>query len=111
MLHSQRLSALPLSIQEEIRTALKPNILAFAKVTGAMDSDADFRFEKIKLDALLVAKTGGSSELYVVHWGLPLFGVNGGVWIAEVNASGARNLVDPQRETEGVGSFSGWGCK
>jgi hypothetical protein len=105
MFGSAPLSALPQPIEKAIRTALKPSILAVAKITGA-DMDADFQPETIKVDALLVAKTGGSRGLYVIHWGSALFGVNGFVWIVEVNARGARNLVDPQWDKEhGFGGF------
>lgn len=110
MLGSQPLSALPFAIQEEILSTLKPSILSFAKAT-AEDLEEDFRLHKIKLDALQVAQTGDSGALYIVHWGLAEFGVNGAVWIVEVNSHGARNLVAPGEQAIGANSFSGYGAQ
>jgi hypothetical protein len=110
MLNSQPLSALPPLIQEEILSALKPSILSFAKAT-ADNLEEDFRLHKIKLDALQVSQTDDSGALYVVHWGLSEFGVNGAIWIVEVNSHGARNLIAAGDETVGTGSFGGWGMQ
>jgi|HubBroStandDraft_1064217.scaffolds.fasta_scaffold88466_2 hypothetical protein len=110
MLSSQPLSALPSSIQEQILSALKPSILSFAKAT-AEDLEEDFRLHKIKLDAIQVSQTGESGAVYVVHWGLAEFGVNGAVWIVEVNSQGARNLVASGNQAIGASSFSGWGMQ
>jgi hypothetical protein len=109
-LGSPPLSALPSAIQEEILSALKPSILSFAKAT-AKDLEEDFRLRRIKLDALQVAQTSDSGALYIVHWGLAEFGVNGAVWIVDVNSSGARNLVAPGEQAIGADSFSGYGAQ
>jgi len=110
MLDSQPLTALPPAVQEEILSALKPSILSFAKAT-ADNLDEDLRLHKIHLDALQISQTDPSGALYVVHWGLPEFGVNGAVWIVEVNSHGARNLIAPGNETVGKRSFGGWGMQ
>jgi hypothetical protein len=110
MLDSQPLAALPPLVQDKILSALKPSILTFAKAT-TNNLEEDFRLHKIKLDALQVSQTDDSGALYVVHWGLAEFGVNGAVWIVEVNSHGARNLITASDETVGVRSFGGWGMQ
>jgi len=95
---SPPLGSLPSSIQKEILSALKPSILSFAKAT-AENLEEDFRLHKIKLDTLRISETDDSGTLYIVSWGLAEFGVNGAVWIVEVNSHGARNLIAPDDET------------
>ena len=110
MLDSMSFSALPASIKTEIRKALTPDILAFAKATG-IDMEEGFNLQKIGLDAIEVPMTTTKSRLYVVHWGDALFGVNGAIWIVEVNSHGARNLIAPDEGTNRGRSFSGWGMQ
>jgi hypothetical protein len=106
---AQSMEALAPSIQAAIVAALKPSILSFAQAT-AENLEEDFRLHKIKLGAVLVSQIGESRAVYAIHWRLPEFGVNGAVWIVEVNSHGARNLVAPE-DGIGAGSFSGWGLQ
>jgi hypothetical protein len=112
---TQSMEALAPSIQAAILATLKPSILSFAHAT-AENLEEDFRLHKIKLGVVLVSQIGESRAVYVIHWRLPEFGVNGALWIVEVNSRGARNLVAPEDgvgagDGIGAGSFSGWGMQ
>jgi hypothetical protein len=112
---TQSMGALAPSTQAAILAALKPSILSFAQAT-AENLEEDLRLHKIKLGAVLVSRIGESHAVYVIHWRLPEFGVNGAVWIVEVNSHGTRNLVAPEDgvgagDGIGAGSFSGWGMQ
>jgi hypothetical protein len=108
MLDSKPLSAFLVNVRTEIRKALKPDILAFAKATG-IDTEEGFDLQKVTLDAIEVPITTRKSKLYIVHWGEALFGVNGAIWIVEMNSHGAQNLIAPDEGTDRGRSFGGWG--
>jgi hypothetical protein len=108
MLVAQPQSALPSLLQQQILSALSPSILSFAKAT-AEDLEEDLRLHKIVLNAIQIPRTGTSEPLYLVHWGLREFGVNEAVWIVEVNAHAARNLIAPGDQRVGKQALSGWG--
>ncbi|WP_263368306.1 hypothetical protein [Edaphobacter bradus] len=110
MLDSKPFSALPVNVRTEIRKALTPDILAFAKATDISMQEA-FNLQKVSLDAIQVPMTTKTSKLYVVHWGDALFGVNGAIWIVEVNSQGARNLIAPDEGMNRGRSFGGWGMQ
>ena len=110
MLDSKPFSALPVNVRTEIRKTLTPDILAFAKATD-ISMEEGFNLQKVSLDAIEVPMTIKTSKLYVVHWGDALFGVNGAIWIVEVNSHGARNLIAPDEGTNRGRSFGGWGMQ
>jgi len=108
MLDAQPLSSLSSGVRQEIRRALKSDILSIINDPGM---GLDVKLQDVKLDAIQVTRRGGSDGLYVVHWGYSQFGVNGMVWIVEVKAHRATNLVTPTR-TGNVGrAFGGWGMQ
>lgn len=110
MLDSRPFSVLSTSVKSEIRKALAPDILAFAKATGISREDG-FDLDKVRLDALQIPVNNKKNKLYIVHWGDMLFGVNGAIWIVEVNSHKGRNLIAPDEGRNRGRSFSGWGMQ
>lgn len=94
--------ALPPSVQQEIRSAVKPDVLATIHDPGM---GIDTKWSEVQLDAVKIGNSG--SKLYAVFWRDKQFGVNGAIWIVEVTATGARNLSDSHHGP--MGSASGFG--
>jgi len=108
MLDAQPLSSLTSGVRQEIRRALKSDILSIINDPGM---GLDVKLQDVKLDAIRVTRRGEGDGLYVVHWGYSQFGVNGMVWIVEVKAHRATNLVTPTRLRNAGRAFGGWGMQ
>jgi hypothetical protein len=105
--HSYPISALPEVRQKKIRAVLDPKIRAMVEDPSMGFDLATFDWKKISLDAMPIPASGISGDLYVVLWGDETFGVNWPIWIVEVNASGARNLVSPGEKVNSGDALSG----
>jgi hypothetical protein len=105
MFDEHPITSLPVSVHRRIREALHIDILAIVHDPGM---GIDTKWPDVKLDAIQILQYPTGGGLYAVHWGHPQFGVNGFVWIVELEKNRARN-IGPASKT--AGSFSGWGMQ
>jgi hypothetical protein len=105
---SHPLSTLAVSVRRKIREAVKFDVLAILHDPGM---GLEMKWQDVKLDAVQISHDMKGDSLYAVHWGIPQFGVNGAVWIVELEANQVRN-IGPRTGTRSSGwSLSGWGMQ
>ena len=108
MFDSHPLTALPVSVRPKIREAVRPEVQAIIHDPGM---GLEMKWQDVKLDAVQISHPTKGKSLYAVHWGIPQFGVNGAVWVVELEANEARN-IGPRAGSRSPGwSFSGWGMQ
>jgi hypothetical protein len=91
MFYDHPLRLLSGGTQSAIRTAVRADVQAIVSDPG-MGLEGT-KIEDIPLNAIQIGRPTQGSILYAVSWGDRSFGVNGAVWIVEVFAKGAKNLV------------------
>jgi hypothetical protein len=105
MFDSHPLSTLPVSVRRKIREAVRSDVLAIVHDPGM---GLQMQWQDVRLDAVQISHDTKGESLYAVHWGMPEFGVNGAVWIVELDGNEARN-IGPR--TGSSWPFSGWGMQ
>ena len=108
-LGSAPISVLPRSIQEQIRQAVKPAVLAVLNDPGM--GLVDSQWNDILLDALKITQLAEGEGLYVVSWADRSFGANELIWIVEVGKADARNLLDSRISPSSRPTVTGFGVE
>ena len=91
MLRTSDINSLPLNTSALLRKAVQPSLQAIVSNKGMGLEGTDIR--RVPLQAVLVEAGTQHHALYVVSWEDSSFGVNGAIWIVELAADEARNLV------------------